>query len=603
MNKFKDDNKILISSEEDFFTEGADAESDKKILFNNDEDLDDSNKDIDFLNKKSSKKTSKKINSIDKKDFFLEEDDLLDNEDIFDKEEEESELLEKSITSGKSSFDELNKYDLLTKKEEQDLGSIINDNFNEVVKFLCMTRILGKCVNQWKVEITNSSYHNLSKIIDIDILSLNDKNMAGSANFQTLSAIMDSIDKFLHKYRIFHKKYKSEIKELAMDKICFDDIINVFNLIPIQKNKIYEIVRAISNLVYSTNQRFYEALQKSRSNKKKKHVGYDAIIDAVEKELGFSFKSVLQFLQKMNYSLFRGNMAKNKMIVSNRRLVAFAARSFKDKDLKYFDLLQFGYLGLLQSLPRFKFNLNHRFSTYSIWWIRQFISRKMLKSKLVVLPSHLQDTCNKFKKYRNMIQNTGQEMSDQEICDQAGLDYSIVKKALRESKSSCSSDKYIGDGNQTVLLEEVVPDKLNVKDLRDVYSEDHDSKTAAYAFSRVSSSTENRFRIRSLSHEDAKSWVFRKAHHENRRKLSGVPNKHNKHILLNERFNQDKNNMRSDIQEIVSIKKNMLPKNISIKNPKSKMYSNLENQNNKVRTILKNKSVNVENKKKMIKEN
>jgi RNA polymerase primary sigma factor len=58
------------------------------------------------------------------------------------------------------------------------------------------------------------------------------------------------------------------------------------------------------------------------------------------------------------------------LIERNLRLVVSVAKRYRGLGLPFEDLIQEGNLGLMKAVERFDPELNNRFSTYAIWWIR-----------------------------------------------------------------------------------------------------------------------------------------------------------------------------------------------------------------------------------------
>ncbi|MGZ4959405.1 MAG: sigma-70 family RNA polymerase sigma factor [Methylomonas sp.] len=79
--------------------------------------------------------------------------------------------------------------------------------------------------------------------------------------------------------------------------------------------------------------------------------------------------------------------ARQQMITANTGLVAFVVYQYKTTSLGFEDLMQEGIIGLIRAVDRFDPNRNIRFSTYAIFWIKQAISRLIVKQdKVVRLP-------------------------------------------------------------------------------------------------------------------------------------------------------------------------------------------------------------------------
>lgn len=62
------------------------------------------------------------------------------------------------------------------------------------------------------------------------------------------------------------------------------------------------------------------------------------------------------------------------------------------------DLISVGSLGLMKAANKFDYTKGYKFSTYATWWIEQAITRALAdKSRLIRLPVHVVETCNKIR--------------------------------------------------------------------------------------------------------------------------------------------------------------------------------------------------------------
>ncbi len=78
---------------------------------------------------------------------------------------------------------------------------------------------------------------------------------------------------------------------------------------------------------------------------------------------------------------------RQEMIARNSGLVAFVARKYTVRSLSFDDLMQEGSVGLIKAVDRFDPERGNCFSTYAIFWIKQAISRLVVKQdKVVPLP-------------------------------------------------------------------------------------------------------------------------------------------------------------------------------------------------------------------------
>lgn len=62
---------------------------------------------------------------------------------------------------------------------------------------------------------------------------------------------------------------------------------------------------------------------------------------------------------------------RDRLVMSNLRLVAHVAKRFRDRGVPYADLLQEGFCGLLTAIDRFETTHRTKLATYATWWIRQ----------------------------------------------------------------------------------------------------------------------------------------------------------------------------------------------------------------------------------------
>jgi RNA polymerase sigma-32 factor len=76
--------------------------------------------------------------------------------------------------------------------------------------------------------------------------------------------------------------------------------------------------------------------------------------------------------------------ARNKIATAHMRLVISMAGKFRNFGLPMSDLVQEGYVGLLEAAARFEPEREVRFSTYASWWIRASIQDFILRNWSIV---------------------------------------------------------------------------------------------------------------------------------------------------------------------------------------------------------------------------
>ena len=77
-------------------------------------------------------------------------------------------------------------------------------------------------------------------------------------------------------------------------------------------------------------------------------------------------------------------VARNKIAMAHMRLVVSMAGKFRNFGLPMSDLVQEGYVGLLEAAARFEPSREVRFSTYASWWIRAAMQDYILRNWSIV---------------------------------------------------------------------------------------------------------------------------------------------------------------------------------------------------------------------------
>ena len=147
--------------------------------------------------------------------------------------------------------------------------------------------------------------------------------------------------------------------------------------------------------------------------------------------------------------------AKHLLILSNLRLVVSEAKKMVGNGLPLIDLISEGNLGLIKSIDKFDYNKGLRFSTYSVWWIRQTIKKAIVNlGRDIRIPSYKYEQLSKVNKIIDSYQNeNGDIPSPEYIGEQLGMKPNKVVLLQNEFQDIVSLSESIGDN---IYLEDVI---------------------------------------------------------------------------------------------------------------------------------------------------
>src|SRR5262245_39725837 len=100
------------------------------------------------------------------------------------------------------------------------------------------------------------------------------------------------------------------------------------------------------------------------------------------------------------------DLARDRMVRANLRLVVSIARAFVGRGLPLEDLIAEGNLGLLRAVEGFDPDMNTRFSTYASHWIKQSIKRSIVNcAKTIRVPAYMVELLTKWRRATAKLQD------------------------------------------------------------------------------------------------------------------------------------------------------------------------------------------------------
>jgi RNA polymerase primary sigma factor len=151
--------------------------------------------------------------------------------------------------------------------------------------------------------------------------------------------------------------------------------------------------------------------------------------------------------------------AERRMVEANLRLVIKIARRYMNRGLSLPDLIEEGNLGLLRAVRKFRWERGTRFSTYGVWWIRQFIVRALAnQARLIRLPVHVEARYAKYRREKDRLTETlGRPPTLPEIAEALDEPVENLEGLEDVAATPLSLEMPVGEGRG--VLAEIVPDR------------------------------------------------------------------------------------------------------------------------------------------------
>eukprot|EP00245_Coleochaete_scutata_P015226 TRINITY_DN6702_c0_g1_i1.p1 TRINITY_DN6702_c0_g1~~TRINITY_DN6702_c0_g1_i1.p1 ORF type:complete len:597 (+),score=109.66 TRINITY_DN6702_c0_g1_i1:170-1960(+) len=158
---------------------------------------------------------------------------------------------------------------------------------------------------------------------------------------------------------------------------------------------------------------------------------------------------------KFEHRLKEGRASKDRMVLSNLRLVVSIAKNYQGRGLAFQDLIQEGSMGLIRGAEKFDHRRGFKFSTYAHWWVRQAVNRAIAdQSRTVRLPVHMCEVISRISKAKHMLRSEhGRPPREEEVAELVGMSVDKLRMVQRSARVPRSMEQPVGKDSERQLSE------------------------------------------------------------------------------------------------------------------------------------------------------
>lgn len=168
-----------------------------------------------------------------------------------------------------------------------------------------------------------------------------------------------------------------------------------------------------------------------------------------------------------------GVAARDRLILSNMRLVVSVARRFEGRGVVVTDLVQEGVLGLIAAVDGFDARRGTRFSSYAVAFIRRHVADAVRTRRAVRIPPRVERqlaACHEAAEA--LLHEQGRAPSARAVADRVGLAPDLLTRLVAADAPALSLDALAGDLVDDEPLEEAIDRRSSVRAVVDLLPRD-----------------------------------------------------------------------------------------------------------------------------------
>lgn len=172
--------------------------------------------------------------------------------------------------------------------------------------------------------------------------------------------------------------------------------------------------------------------------------------------------SLTMTLAELRSKLMEYILAREKLTMSNVRLVMSIAQRYENMGVDMADLIQGGLIGLLRGIEKFDSSKGFKISTYVYWWIRLGISRALVAHSRTMLSPRLHRRLRLIHNAKNKLQAMGITPSLDRIAECLNMSHKKIMYAMKADRRVFSLDREAFpslDGRPGETLHSYIADK------------------------------------------------------------------------------------------------------------------------------------------------